>query len=487
MSPASTRPWAGIVRVSHMGKRKAGADNVHADRDQVDALRAHARRLDVRLEMLSPELDVSGGLPLDRRPSLRKAVDGVEAGLYGGIMVAYLSRLGRNVREQLAVWDRVETAGGRIVAAQENIDTSTPNGRFIRTLMLANAERELEEHAERFENLRRWATMAGVWQRRQTPRGYARDPETRRLVPDEQAESVRGAFRGRASGTPISHLARDLAMTPAGTRALLRNRVYLGELHVGQHSNPEAHPALVTEDEWLAVQARHEPARPPRSDRPIALLAGLVRCVSCGHVMSRSTGGKGQVVYACHRQHSAGQCPRPTAITAETIDAHVEAVALSELAKLHARIEDADRDVKEARAALRDAQAEIAAYLEGVSAAGLPPGEYARGATARQSAVDQARDDLGTLLANRPASPDGDPKLIWQQMNAEQRNRQLRGLIEAVLVVPVGRGRSVPPGQRTRVIARGAGVVTPYGGGGSAAPITTVPLPDVDHPAVLGV
>lgn len=73
------------------------------------------------------------------------------------------------MREQLAVWDRVEAAGGRIVAAQEDLDTSTPNGRFIRTLMLANAERELEEHAERFENLRRWATTAGIWQRPPDP------------------------------------------------------------------------------------------------------------------------------------------------------------------------------------------------------------------------------------------------------------------------------------------------------------------------------
>lgn len=110
---------------------------------------------------------MSGGAPLSGRPSLQEAVEGVESGAFQGIMVAYLSRLGRNVREQLAVWDRVEAAGARIVVVRENIDTSTPNGRYVRTILLANAERELDEHTERFENLRRWATGAGIWQRRQ--------------------------------------------------------------------------------------------------------------------------------------------------------------------------------------------------------------------------------------------------------------------------------------------------------------------------------
>src|SRR2546425_4859793 len=151
-------PFAGIVRVSHMGDRKAGASNVHADREQIQEVAAEAKRMGVRVRMLSPELDVSGGLPLKDRPSLREAVEGVEGRKYAGIIVAYLSRLGRNVREQLQVWDRVEAAGGRIIVVRERIDTSTPSGRYIRTILAANDERELEEYTKRFEKLREWAT-----------------------------------------------------------------------------------------------------------------------------------------------------------------------------------------------------------------------------------------------------------------------------------------------------------------------------------------
>jgi DNA invertase Pin-like site-specific DNA recombinase len=479
-------PFAGLVRVSHLGDRRAGAPNVHADREQVQEVTAEAKRLGIRLRVLPPELDVSGGLPLKDRPSLREAVEGVEAGKYGGIIVAYLSRLGRNVREQLQVWDRVEGAGGRIVVVRERIDTSTPSGRYVRTILAANDERELEEYTERFERLREWATSAGIWQSRRTPRGYRKDSATRKLVPDDYAEETRQAFLRSGAGEKLSRLADDLRMTPSGVRALLRNRVYLGELRVGKHVNPTAHEPLVTEEEWLAAQRRHT-ARPPRSEEPVALLGGLVRCASCGHLMSRSARGRSQRVYACHPHHSAGRCARPGAVTLATLDRYVEEIALGELANLKATAARSGDDIAKARHALTQAERELAAYLEGVSAAGLAPGEYAQGARQRRDAADHARERLNELLARRPALVDGNPVKAWRRMDSGQRNRLLRSLVECVIVAAAGRGKRVPLDDRVRVIKHGTGLVKPYGGGGVALPIRSLVLPQPDDPVVLGV
>jgi site-specific DNA recombinase len=482
----SARPFVGLVRVSHMGDRKAGAPNVHADRDQIREVTAEARRMDVPLRILPAELDVSGGLPLKDRPSLRQAVEGIESGKYAGLIVAYLSRLGRNVREQLQVWDRVEAAGATIIVVRERIDTSTPSGRYVRTILAANDERELEEYTERFDRLREWATAAGIWQRRQTPRGYRRDPATRKLVLDDRAEETRRAFLRRGAGETISSLARDLVMTPSGVRALLQNRVYLGELRVGEHVNSNAHPPLVTEEEWLAAQ-RLAAARPARSRQPVALLAGLVRCASCGHVMSRSSAGRQNLSYACHRHHSAGSCTRPAAITVGALDDHVEEICLAELRKLKATAAGADRDITAARRTLRQAERELAAYLEGVAAAGLEPGQYAEGARKRSAAVDAERERVVKLLARRPGLVDGDPVKAWRRMNAGQRNRLLRGLIECVIVAPAGRGKRVALAERVRVIKHGSRLVAPYGGGGVALPIRELGLPHPNDPVVLGV
>lgn len=476
--------WAGIVRVSHMGTRQAGADNVHADRDQVDAMKRHAAIHGATLHLLPAELDVSGGLPLERRPSLMAAIEGVEAGRYDAIVVAYLSRLGRNVREQLRAWDRVEAAGGRIIIVQEGIDTSTPTGRLQRTIMLGIAEHEREQHAERFENLRAWATQAGVWQRRQTPLGYQRNPDTRRLVASSDADRVRRAFRDRANGKPLSHIADDLNMSPSGARGLLRNRVYLGELTVGQHTNATAHEPIVTADAWQEAQTARI-TRPTRLTPHPPLLAGLIRCTGCSHVMGH--GSSSVKIYGCSVRHSDGRCPAPAAITASVVNDYVERILIAHLERLTVQAAGSDRPVHEARATVTRAEAELAAFLTGVQAAGLRPGQFADAAAQRREAVDAARDHLANLVAQHPRElSDGDPVALWHTLDGSQRNHLLGRLVEVVLVGRAGgRGHIVPIETRVRVIRAGSGLVDTKRYRGAARPIVRVGLPDTDDPCAL--
>jgi DNA invertase Pin-like site-specific DNA recombinase len=491
------KPFAGVVRVSHMGKRKENAPDFHAKRDQVKAIREAAADLGVELKVLPAELSVSGGEPLERRPSMLAAVEGVERGGYEGIIVAYQSRIGRDVEIEEAIWRRVEHAGGRIIMALDGIDATTVDGKMVRRIRSAINHAERDRHAERFANLREWATAAGIWQRRQTPRGYLKHPATRKLVPDGPIEKdglpaagmgaageVRATFQRRSAGAAIIDLAHHLGMTPSGVRALLRNRVYLGELRVGPHVNPTAHPPLVTEDEFAAVQSVRT-TRPARSSEPVALLAGLVRCGSCGHVMSRSTGKRR--IYLCHVHHSAGPCPRPSAITLQSLDEYVTAIAVSELRKLSTRAAGRNGDLVHTRNAVRAAERELAAYLEGVQAAGLEPGQWAEGARRRREQFDAARHGHAELLSRKSVAVEGDPVKAWHEMDPAQRNRLLSSLIECVVVTPVGRGKRVPVKDRVRVVRHGTRLAERYGGGGVALPVRRLLWPDVDSPVVLRV
>ena len=473
-------PWAGYIRVSHVGGREG--ESFRSPREQAERIQAWARSRGEKVVLLEAELDESGGRA--DRPIITRAVEDIERGLYCGLVVAYLSRASRSVKQLLEMWERIEVAGGQVVAVAESIDTSTPTGRLTRTVLAAIAEHELDLHRDRFEELRRVATAQGIWQRRQTPLGYVRDPRTRKLVPDPNAPKVRKAFRERAQGVPLTEIASQLGRTSSGVRAALRNRAYLGELRVGVHVNPAAHPAIVAEDEWLAAQSATA-ARPTRSANGLALLAGLARCASCGHVMSPGS-SRSYRAYRCHRQHSAGHCPGPAAITRKTVERHVERIALTELAKLKATATDSDSRLDNVRSGLRAAERELAAYLEGVSAAGLSPEQYAKGARIRRDEIDRLRDLLVDQLARRRTPIDGDPLRLWETLDPRRRNQLLRGLIECVLVVPVGRGKRVPVDDRVRVIAHGSGLAEPYRGGGVARPIARIPLPDRDDPTVLG-
>jgi DNA invertase Pin-like site-specific DNA recombinase len=475
--------WAGIVRVSFVGTR--AGDRFHADEDQVaDIERAIAGMRGATVEMLPPELDVSGGLPLEQRPSLLRAVEGVERGDYAGIIVSYLSRLGRNTREILKAWDRVEAAGGRIVVVREGIDTSTPHGRLQRLMLLGIAEHERELHADRFDERRRLATEAGIWQRRQTPLGYSRDQQTRRLVPDNDARRVERAFRDRAAGTAVVTIADRLGMTPSGARQLLRNRVYLGELRVGEYVNPDAHPPIVTVESFDRAQIGTP--RPARAmGRAPALLAGIVRCASCGHVMSR--GRTARVVYTCHGRSSAGRCPAPAAVTAELLDRHVEAIVLHEIARLSVQAGEGEGHLAQAREAVAVAERELAAYLAAVSAADVGAEAFAEGARDRRARLDEAEVELRRRVAVRPVLGDlQDGLAAWEAVDGHGRNALLRALLEMVVVRRAGgRGGRVPLEDRVRVLPRGAGWVAPSKNSSDAVGVVRLPFPDGDDERVL--
>lgn len=481
------KTYAGVVRVSHMGKRKADSEEFHSAEDQAQAIREWARRQKVKVELLEAELDVKSHLPLDQRPAMSRAIEGVESGRYAGIVVAYLSRFGRNIKEELLAWERIEAAGGEVVSIREGIDSdsgATADGRLVRNLLMGINTAERERHAERFAELRYQATMAGVWQRRQTPRGYRKGAD-RHLAPDAHAEEVREAFAAFLAGTSIRQIANQFKMTPSGVRQLLANRVYLGELRVGEHVNVTAHPPLIDEQTFDAVQRKlADGVRPARRGKGPSLLAGLVRCASCGHAMSRGSSNGGPA-YLCPTQHSGRRCPAPAAIMAARLESYVEPIALAELARLRVEASEGDQ-IATAQAAVTATQAELDAYLDAVSAAEVGAEAFAAGARKRKEAIEAAKDALHAELARRPALPAvGSGAEVWEELSASEKNALLRSLLGAVVVRPAGRGRRVPASERVRVLAYGADLGLQARKRGNVLGVAAIPFPDADGVGVL--
>jgi DNA invertase Pin-like site-specific DNA recombinase len=476
-------PLAGYVRVSHVGGRTG--DRFHSPTEQIDEIAAWARRSKHIVEMLAPELDAKGSDAT--RPTLRKAVDGIRDGTYSGVVVAYLSRAGRDLRLMLDLWDEVEHAGGAVHFARENIDASTPSGRLHRNIMASIAQHELEERRAGFDRSRAATVQRGIWKQRQTPRGYSRDPDTRKLIPNEQAGEVRQAFADRAGGRGISPIAQRLSMTTSGVRAMLRNRVYLGELREGAYVNAAAHEPLVTVELFEAAQrAVSRPARATRSGP--ALLAGLVRCAGCGHVMSRG-GHSDVVVYGCARNHSGQRCPEPAAVMLTKLDAYVTPIALAELGRVVVQ-EAEGAGAEPARATLARAESDLTAYLEAISPTDVGVEAFAAGARAKREAVDAARDELRQHLTVRSVVlPDStDAAALWETLDAQQRNTLLRSLLAAVVVRRAGgRGARVPLNDRIRVLAHGTELALPPRSAGAASGIVPIPLADLDHEHVAGI
>jgi len=407
--------------------------------------------------------------------------------------------MGRDVREQLEVWDRIEAAGGEVVSVQEGIDGTSAHsdGRLQRNLLISINAHQREKAQESWRRRRRLATEAGIWQSPKVPKGYLKG-EDRHLYPDPViAPLVEASFEEILAGTvSIRDLAERLDMSPSGIQALLRNRVYLGEVNIGGFSNPKAHPAIVKTAVFDGVQRKlGEAGRGSRAKdeagEPLApaLLSGLVRCASCGHVMSRTTGNPRQgYIYKCRGMVSGGRCPATCSITAAIVDQHVEEIALVELERLQVEASESVGEVRSAQSGVEAAERELAGYLEAVSAVDVGAEAFAAGARTRRAAVEDAKDTLYRAMARQPADAiEGSGNEVWAKLDAHERNTLLRGLFDAVIVRPAGRGKVVPVGERTRVLAHGAGGDVISIRAGIRQGIAPIPFPNTDAVGVLAV
>jgi len=458
----------GYVRVSRLAGRDTESASYRTEADQRDAITSWADREGHEIIAWHVERDVSGRRM--SRPLFDVAMRRIERRETDGLAVAYRSRFGRTMLGTLQAIQRIEAAGGVALAA-DGFDSTTPEGRLARDVMLRFAEYELERIEANWRSAQGAAVARGVHIGK-PPRGYTRTGPPRRnggaatgpLVPDPAvAPKVTEAYRLRAAGEPWSVVCDLLGISQGVARKMLQSRTYLGEARGPRGLvNPGAHPALVDEDTWHRAQ----PGAPTGRTQPheATRLGGLVRCAGCGHAMAAVQSrprGRPLASYVCRGRHREGRCPAPAGVTARLLDAWVadqvdQALANPAFAgyeQVRAVLEGASaRDA--AQAELAEAEAELVAFV--TTAAALRVDMFTSGVAAREARVAEARRRLGASPADGSAWWAGDERpLTAEEFDAADTRALYRRLIEAVIVARAPDKRSRPVGDRARVVWRG--------------------------------
>lgn len=447
-----------------------------------------------REELLSPELQETAcrdfcarrgyavvGEPLvdlDRtgrswsRRQIEQAVRQVEAGEVDVIVCYRWSRFSRNLRDYVVQVARIEAAGGRVEAAQEETDPATAAGLLQRDLFAVLAQWEARLKGEQWKEVldRRRAAGLPPTGRRRPPLGYVKaarswvsDPDTSPLVVELYRRYMAGAgwhtlagwlaTRGvlnPETGRPFSH---------RGVQTYLDSGWAAGLLHTeaGEYL-PAVHEPIIDGTTWQSYLAARAVRRtvPARLVAPRTALSGLIRCDGCGlRVWLKSDAYYGAAYrFACTTRH----CRRKAHVSRRRAEAAVRArigevagemaseaavaqgravaaVSRAEIARLNREVARIDRALTEqAKDRLRDVgmpAAALAAALEELTVErDLLVAEL--GKLRARVAPRPSRRRLADLLGEWEGMAAGDPAAL---------NRLLSSLLGEVRVVKPERGR----------------------------------------------
>lgn len=136
-------PVVGYVRVSTQEQGESGA-GLDAQREAI--LREVKHRRWNLLEMCE---DVASAKSMDRRPELARAIQLIEDGSAGTLVVAKLDRLSRSTVDFGTLLERARTGGWNIIILDLGIDLQTPAGEMVATMMASIAQWERRTISQR--------------------------------------------------------------------------------------------------------------------------------------------------------------------------------------------------------------------------------------------------------------------------------------------------------------------------------------------------
>jgi site-specific DNA recombinase len=457
-----TKRAIGIIRVSQVHGRQG--ESFASPDEQRERIKAACERDGLRLIQTFEELDISGGAALAKRPGLSQAVSAIEAGEADVVAAAYFDRLFRSLATQAEVVERVEQAGGQVLAVDVGEITNGSAGQWLSGTMLGAVSEYYRRSAkDRGKQTADSAIARGVANR--VPFGYMRNAsgdgikvnpklDSKALVPDpETAPYVQRVFQMRADGYAWSDISRWLSdegikptlagqtyvkngetrthgdnWTTSALRNLIANEIYLGVVTLGSRRRENAHEPLVSRSVFNAAQSTQTVQRNGRNAAGIA--GGLLTCGCCGRRLS-VTGTN--PAYTCRRT-IGGKCERPTFVSRDRADEYVERAVIEVLAQGSLSVIVSSREVDHLRQAGADAQAELEGFV--VNASALDTRVFKLGLDARQTAAGEAREAYERAAAAAESAAELPHASGWAALDLDGRRRVARALISEVVVHP---------------------------------------------------
>jgi site-specific DNA recombinase len=238
------------------------------------------------------------------RPALKRLLQDVEAGKINVIVVYKVDRLTRSLADFAKIVEALDARGVSFVSVTQQFNTTTSMGRLTLNILLSFAQFEREVTGERIRDKIAASKKKGMWMGGFVPLGY--NVEDRKLVPNaKEAQLVSkifnlylqfGCVRKLAAQLDREKIRSKVWITRTGAQmggapfargalyAVLRNRLYIGEIPHRDRWFRGEHMGIVPLDLWQKVQAQLDTNLRTRQkllrDTASSLLTGLIEDVA---------------------------------------------------------------------------------------------------------------------------------------------------------------------------------------------------------------
>jgi DNA invertase Pin-like site-specific DNA recombinase len=223
------------------------------------------------------------GRTVHQHPAFAAMVDAARDGCFDVLLVGYVSRFQRNLKQTLIAVDDLHAVGVAVLFCDERIVSSDADrwDDFVREAHEAESySRKLGKRiAEGLAAKRRRLGEPGG----QPPYGYRRAGKPPVLEPiPETLEQVRACFVAAAEGLTDAQVAEGVGLPFYTARGILTNPIYAGRLRDG---TPTRVPAVIAPALWDRVQlqrSRHSRRHPGRSTKWRTYALSMLYCANCG-------------------------------------------------------------------------------------------------------------------------------------------------------------------------------------------------------------
>ena len=283
------------------------------------------------------------GTRAEKRPNFMRMIEDCRVGKIDKILVKSISRFARNTVDALNYIRELKDMSVSVCFENENIDTLTPGGEVLITILAAMAEQESRtmstnikwSYQKKFQNGE--VTLNTKMMLGYKKAGTDEDGHTIYEIEESEAAIVRRIFREYIAGVTATRICRGLEadgiLTKTGKikwqtsviRSILSNEKYTGNAVLGKtfkadvlskkrqkntgqapmYYVEDTHPAIIDREMWELAR-REEKRRNEVKERSIGAgrysskyaLSGLLTCAHCGHAMRRQlrTVGSGKKI-----------------------------------------------------------------------------------------------------------------------------------------------------------------------------------------------